>query len=223
METQMTNQNEAPRRPLKTRGTKWASAIANFLCRIGLKPNSISILSLVFACLSGACLLSVPSASTQTAIFLFIGAALGIQFRLLCNLFDGMVAIEGGFKTKSGEIFNDFPDRIADAVIFICAGYAITSIPYSLELGWLAALLAVMTAYVRLLGGSTGTKQYFIGPMAKQHRMFTMTMAFIFAAITRSSDYHEKVLFFALALICVGCVVTLVRRTLKIVRDLETA
>jgi len=50
-------------------------------------------------------------------------AVAGIQGRLLCNMLDGMVAIEGGRQTKSGEIFNDLPDRVADAVIFVCAGY----------------------------------------------------------------------------------------------------
>ena len=55
---------------------------------------------------------------------LLVGAAVLIQFRLLCNLFDGMVAVEGGLGTPSGILFNDFPDRIADPLILICAGYA---------------------------------------------------------------------------------------------------
>lgn len=31
--------------------------------------------------------------------------------------------------------------------------------------------LRVMTAYIRVLGGSCGLEQRFTGPMAKQHRM----------------------------------------------------
>jgi phosphatidylglycerophosphate synthase len=30
---------------------------------------------------------------------------------------DGMVAVEGGFRTKSGEIFNELPDRFADVFV----------------------------------------------------------------------------------------------------------
>ena len=104
-------------------------------------------------------------------------AVAGIQGRLLCNMLDGMVAIEGGRQTKSGEIFNDLPDRVADAVIFVCAGYAAREHPFGVELGYIAAILAVFTAYVRMLGGASGLKQSFIGPMAKQHRMFTLTLA----------------------------------------------
>ena len=49
-------------------------------------------------------------------------------------MLDGMVAIEGGRQTKSGEIFNDLPDRIADALIFVCAGYAVRMRPFGVEL-----------------------------------------------------------------------------------------
>ena len=39
-------------------------------------------------------------------------------------------------------------------------------------LGWAAAVLALLTAYIRALSGSLGLPQRFLGPMAKQHRMF---------------------------------------------------
>jgi len=41
----------------------------------------------------------------------------------------------------------------------------------------LAAALAILTAYVRVLGVSVGTPQYYLGPMAKQHRMAALTAA----------------------------------------------
>jgi phosphatidylglycerophosphate synthase len=57
-------------------------------------------------------------------ILCWLGAAGGIQLRLLANLFDGMVAVEGGLRTKSGEIFNELPDRISDVVIFVGVGHS---------------------------------------------------------------------------------------------------
>lgn len=45
----------------------------------------------------------------------------GIQLRLLCNLFDGMVAIEGGKKSDVGSLYNEFPDRIADSLLIVAA------------------------------------------------------------------------------------------------------
>ena len=38
-------------------------------------------------------------------------AALGIQLRLLCNMLDGMVAVEHGRATPVGALYNDVPDR----------------------------------------------------------------------------------------------------------------
>jgi hypothetical protein len=103
----------------------------------------------------------------------------------------------------------------------VCTGYALTSLPYGCTLGWLAGLFAVFTAYVRLLGGATGSTQYFIGPMAKQHRMALMTASFLIAAATRKLDLHEYVLAVTLAVICLGCAVTAARRTINIINELE--
>jgi phosphatidylglycerophosphate synthase len=144
-----------------------------------------------------------------------------MQARLMCNLFDGMVAVEGGKKGKAGEVFNDFPDRIVDPILLVCAGYAAGG-AWGVGLGWLSALLAVMTAYVRVLGRSLGTPIYFIGPMAKQHRMATLTAACLVATIGTFWRRDDDVLLIALAIICVGCVVTVARRTRKIIHDLET-
>jgi phosphatidylglycerophosphate synthase len=76
-------------------------------------------------------------------------------------MFDGMVAVEGGFKTKSGEIYNELPDRFADVLILAGAGYSLPSSPLLQTLGWMAAALAVITAYVRAMGVAAGTAQYF--------------------------------------------------------------
>src|SRR5439155_1544730 len=83
----------------------------------------------------------------------------GIQLRLLCNLLDGMVAIEGGLQSKSGDVFNEVPDRVSDALILLGAGYATApalGLAWAGALGSAAALLAVLTAYVRALGATVG-------------------------------------------------------------------
>jgi phosphatidylglycerophosphate synthase len=216
-----TTQSDGARREVSTRRAPWARAIAGKLARIGLRPNTISAASVLFAALSGTCLVVSPGRPGWLGSSLFVGAALFMQLRLLCNLFDGMVAIECGLKTKSGEVFNDFPDRVADPLILLGAGYAARSLPHAVELGWLAALLAVATAYVRLLGAAAGTKQYFLGPMAKQHRMAVMTVAVLGCACVPASA--RLVLTGALVLIAVGCILTVIRRLSAIVRELEAS
>ena len=166
-----------PRRVLATRNAGWARALARWLGRAGVRPNAVSIAGVVFA----ACRVRrVPFCACAGPAFVraaLLLAAAAIQLRLLCNLLDGMLAVEEGFKSKTGDIYNDLPDRVADVLILVGAGYAIRYLPGGATLGWAAAVTAVFTAYVRLLGGSLGVTQHFIGPMAKQHRMFTLTVA----------------------------------------------
>jgi phosphatidylglycerophosphate synthase len=210
------------RRPLKSRDTRWAAAAARFLAGMGLRPNQISVLSVFFAAIAGAALWSVPQFEARWQPWLLLAAAVNVQCRLLCNLFDGMVAIEGGFKTKSGDIYNELPDRFADVFIMVGAGYASTEVFWSPLAGWLAAVLALMTAYVRALGAATGAGQHFCGPMAKPQRMAAITIACLVEAISLWVDRAIHVLPWCLVVVIVGCLITVMRRCSRIVRALET-
>ncbi len=215
-------ESKPTRRPLTSRNTKWAATLAGWLAKRRIQPNAISVMSLVFASSAGLALIGAGSVSGMWRGLLFLLAAGLIQLRLLCNLLDGMVAVEGGFKTKSGEIYNELPDRIADVMILAGAGYAQPSSPWLQTLGWMAAALAVITAYVRALGASLGTQQYFLGPMAKPHRMATLTVVCVLMAalgfVRRPIDLIQP----ALIIICLGCLVTIARRVVRIVRELES-
>ncbi len=209
------------RRPLKTRNTRWAGACARALIQMHLRPNQISVASIAFAAGAGTCFWSTARVNSSISAWLLVAAALLIQMRLLCNLFDGMVAVEGGFKTKSGEIFNELPDRFADAFILIGAGYAMPKLAWMPLLGWTAAILAVTTAYVRALGASAGASQQFCGPMAKPHRMAVMTVASLGNAVLLWCRIDFALVGWALITIAAGCVVTIVRRTSRIIGELE--
>jgi phosphatidylglycerophosphate synthase len=210
------------RRPIKARDTRWAAVIARWLTRVGLRPNQISVLSVVFAAVSGGCLALTGPSPANWRIILFLAAAAGIQLRLLCNLFDGMVAVEGGLRTKSGEIYNELPDRLSDTLVLAGAGYAFPAQTWTSQAGWAAAVLALITAYVRTLGAAAGASQHFIGPMAKQQRMFITTLACLATAIGLASGKSIPFMSLALVLVAAGCLVTIVRRTGRIVEELES-
>lgn len=172
----MKNVDESGRRELAVRQTSFAKYVAGWLSKKNITPNQISLLSVVFALLGFFVLLSSLFIESP---FIFIFAAIFIQLRLLCNLFDGMVAMEGGKKTPAGELFNDLPDRIADP-LFILAACFVTVSHYGEILAWSCATLAILTAYIRVLGVSMGCPPDFNGPMAKQHRMALLTISLIF-------------------------------------------
>ncbi|NHB87562.1 CDP-alcohol phosphatidyltransferase family protein [Photorhabdus tasmaniensis] len=209
------------RRPIKTRNAIWVGKTAKWLQYRGVTPNGISVASVVFAVLAGLCfaVCFLIRPFWLTSILLITGALL-IQARLMCNLLDGMVAVEGGLKTAAGAVFNDLPDRIADSFILIGLGYGLTLFPFAISLGCIAALLAVLTAYIRLLGGTCGLPQRFLGPMAKQHRMALITVGSIVAAFL-SQLWGQYLLFAILVVITLGCLWTCIRRTRVILAELQ--
>jgi hypothetical protein len=92
---------------------------------------------------------------------------------------------------------------------------------FGVELGYIAATLAVFTAYVRMLGGASGLKQSFMGPMAKQHRMFTLSLACVISIFETKFLSAGTVLWAALVVINIGCIATIWRRTARIARELN--
>jgi phosphatidylglycerophosphate synthase len=200
------------RRPLASRSSGWAKWLAARLTMSQITPNQISLLSIVWAALGGALLL------WGGGWLAFIATAACVQLRLLCNLLDGMVAIEGGKSTPNGALFNEIPDRVADPLFLVPLGYAAG---YS-WLGWLAALLAVFTAYIRVLGGALGQQQDFGGILPKQRRMAVLTITLLVAAIEDSLWGSRISLLAAAIIIALGGLATCISRTLRIVRLLET-
>ena len=201
---------DASRRPIKARGNRVIQAIAATLVRSSLTPNAISVLSIVFAAAGAAALLWWPAWGAWAC-------ALGIQLRLLCNLFDGMVAVEGGKSSATGALYNEVPDRVADSVLLVALGYA-AGLPWA---GWAAALLAALTAYIRTLGGALGQPQDFRGPMAKQHRMALMSLACVAAPIEAMAIGSSYSLVVAVLVIAAGSLLTCGTRLRAIAQRLE--
>jgi phosphatidylglycerophosphate synthase len=218
----MTAPEPINRRQLKTRGRAWPSAIAKGLARAGITPNQVSVLSIVFALGAAGAFARAGAAVTAHPGRWLVTAAVCIQLRLLCNLLDGLLAIEGGLKTKTGDLYNEIPDRVADIAILVGAGYAVKALPLGITLGWATALVAVVTAYVRLLGGSLGFVQDFSGPMAKQHRMFALTLGTLIAAGEIALRGTMSTLHAALWIILAGSILTAMRRTIRIAQQMES-
>lgn len=209
------------RRPIAARQSRWAPRVSRGLIRAGFTPNQVSGLSVVFALGAGAALAGSAEVDGLPRIVLLVVAAAAIQLRLLCNLFDGMMAVEGGLNSAVGDIYNDLPDRLADPIILIAAGCAARQLESGMTLGWLAGLLSVMTAYVRMLGAAGGLPHDFRGPMAKQHRMAVLTLACIASVFDPLWNGQGQVLRAALAIIAVGCIVTIIRRVMHMAGELK--
>jgi phosphatidylglycerophosphate synthase len=211
------------RRELATRERSWAKHLAAALAASGVTPNAVSLASIACAAAAaGAFVESAQTAGGARPAWLLVAAG-AIQLRLLCNLLDGMLALEEGRQTATGVLFNEVPDRLADVLILAGAGYAARDVTWAATLGWIAAAAALFTAYVRQLGAALTGAQHFVGPMAKQHRMVALTVAACLAAVEAAAGRPPRVVAIALAVIATGSIATAWRRLARIAAQLEEA
>lgn len=195
------------RREVSSRQNPFIRSLASTLVRTRVTPNQISGFSVLASLAVPLGLLCVQG---WAGTALSIG---GVLLRLVANVVDGLVAVEGGKSSPVGALYNEFPDRIADSIILVAIGYA-AGCP---SLGWLAALLAALTAYVRVFGGAVGLPQSFQGPMAKQHRM-----AVAIGGILASQFLGAvQVLPWVLGIISAGSALTCWTRTRSIAQQLN--
>ena len=193
----------ADRRPIRSRNALWAQATASYLARLGVSPNQISLASVLAAVVGALSLRLFPQPWNA------LGCVCGIQFRLLCNLLDGMVAVEHGKQSQLGVLYNELPDRVSDSVLFVALGYA-SGLSW---LGWLGALLAALTAYIRVFGAALGFAQDFRGPLAKQHRMAVLTLGCLISIVEHFAIRTNHSLPITCGLIAAGSFLTCWTRT----------
>ena len=197
------------RRPIAAREWAVSKRVAEWMAHRGIAPNAISIAGMICGVSAGAALWATSVAGGNAWFFWLLAAAL-IQLRLAANMLDGMVAVASGRTSPVGELFNEAPDRVSDAATLIGAGYATGG---QVELGYVAACVALFTAYVRALGKVAGAPQEFCGPMAKQQRMFVMTVVALYCGLTPTTWQPDWGLPAAgLVVIILGGIVTAVRR-----------
>ena len=210
------------RRPLKSRGANWAKRAAAALAKAQVRPNVISAASVAFAVLGGALLAITGQMPNLVRSATLVLAAACIQGRLLCNLLDGMVAVEHGEGSPAGPIWNEVPDRFADVFFLVGAGYGAAGLGWNFAaaLGWICAALALLTAYVRELGRGLGFPADFSGPMAKPHRMAALTITCLIAALEPLFGERGLVIVGGLVIIAIGTGWTVIRRLLRLAAEL---
>lgn len=209
--------SEGDRRPLASRDTGWARALARRVAATAITPNQISIAAMGFAAVAGGCFWASGAAEGTARVALLLLAAAGCQVRLVCNLIDGMVAVEGGKGGPDGAFWNEAPDRVSDIAILVGMGLGL-GIP---ALGWAAACLAVLTAYLREQGRGLGLPAYYSGPMAKPQRMAVATAAAVLSVAEPLWGGQGEVLLFGLWIILIGAAWTCLRRARRILAELN--
>ena len=204
------------RRPIASRNTKWAAHVTRRLVQERIPPNRISMGSVVAAAGAGAAFALAGCVGPFWAGLLLVAGAALTQLRLLCNLFDGLVAVEGGMGSPDGAFWNEVPDRLSD--VLILAGFGMAA--GSLSMGLLAGALAIFTAYLREFGRAAGLGSDFSGPGAKSQRMAVVTTGALAQVLTLILGLGWPVVLWALWLVTLLTAITVIRRSQRILRGL---
>jgi phosphatidylglycerophosphate synthase len=159
----MSNYQPTSRRPIADAFRATARGATRLCVRLGVHPDAISYASVLFAAAAAVCFWR----SGAHPWLLWLAPAF-CYLRLWCNMLDGMVALAAGQASWRGEIMNDLPDRVSDVLIF--AGVAHSGWIHP-ALGYWAAIFALLTAYVGVLGQAVGAQREFGGVMSKPWRM----------------------------------------------------
>jgi len=207
------------RRPIAQVFRLTAERAARACVRFQVNPDTISYFSVLAAAL--AALLFWKSGHHPVFLFLAPGFC---YLRLWCNMLDGMVALASRKASWRGEILNDLPDRISDVLIFSGIAHSGWTNPI---LGYWAAIFALLTAYVGMLGQAVGVRREFSGLMSKPWRMVTVHAgAWITLACVWRNDGGIRfasltVLDWACLIVVAGCLQTMTTRLKRIMAALR--
>jgi phosphatidylglycerophosphate synthase len=216
----MADYQPTSRRPIASVFRRTAQSVTALCVRLGVHPDALSYGSIVAAGGAGAMLWW----SGRYPWLLLIVPAL-LYLRLYLNMLDGMVALAGRTASLRGEILNDLPDRVSDVLIFV--GVAHSGLCHVVS-GYGAAIMAVMTAYVGMLGQAVGVRREFGGVMSKPWRMVVLHVgAWVAFGIALSRKRQEigglpfTVLDWTCLVIVAGCAQTIAVRLRRIMAGLR--
>jgi phosphatidylglycerophosphate synthase len=207
------------RRPIGEGFRATARFATSFCVRAGIHPDAISYASVVAAGIAAICFWK---SGPRPSLLFF--APLFCYLRLWFNMLDGMVALASGKASWRGEILNDLPDRVSDVLIFVGVAHSGWMNPF---VGYWAAILALLTAYVGMFGQAVGVQREFSGVMSKPWRMVALHLG---AWITAGCFWTNKgggfagpltVLDWTCLVVIAGCLETIAVRLKRIMAALR--
>ena len=185
------------------------AGIERWLVARRVHPDWITGAALVISVVGGVCLYAAPGRLWPLALVPVIAVV-----RTALNALDGLVARSTGLARPWGEVFNELTDRIADVALL--GGLALAA-PSNLVLGASAITMMLLSSYLAILSKAAGGRRQYMGPMGKADRMVLLTVGAPFGFVLSLTWVYNGIL----AILLVGCLITLVRRLQATYADLQ--
>jgi phosphatidylglycerophosphate synthase len=170
-------------------------------------PDVITWISFVFSIAAGVCFFK---ARLRWPLLLI---PVCIMLRCVCNLLDGMVAIEREITSARGEALQDTVDRLSDSCMLLGAIFS----PFGgLGLGIFSMTVMLISSYVGILKKAVGGKREYGGILGKGDRYLLMGVASIGQYLWMDDVGGFHILSIMLGLMIAGGTVTIIQRSLSI-------
>jgi len=155
---------------LKQKFQALIASVARVAYRVGLTPNRLSALGIVFAFLSAF-------SYWRWQLFnqlLLVAAPIFLLISGFCDALDGVVARLCGQTTVFGGFLDSFLDRYADSMVLV--GVILGGLCY-MEWGLAALIGSLLVSYTRARGEAAGVKMEAVGLAERAERIIILVIA----------------------------------------------
>jgi CDP-diacylglycerol--glycerol-3-phosphate 3-phosphatidyltransferase len=169
--------------------------LVDVFARRGVTPNQLTAAALLLSAAGGAALWLAPGSRGAA-----IGVAVVLLLRMALNAVDGALARRTGQSTRGGELFNEFSDVLADALLYVPL-VRVSAAPAALPLAFV--LLAGWTELCGVAAKAAGGTRRYDGPLGKSDRALCVGAYLVARAAGVPPGTWEVWLFGALCLLSV--------------------
>jgi archaetidylinositol phosphate synthase len=171
---------------LKKKFQRWIRTEANLAYRLGLTPNHVSALGIVFAVISG-----ILYWNWRSLQYSLITAPILLLLSGFCDMLDGAIARIHGDATTVGEFLDSTLDRYADAMIF--AGVIFGGL-CDLFWGVIALTNSLMVSYARARAEALGIGMETVGVAERAERLIILAAASFLNMVWSEALYWAVIL-----------------------------
>jgi len=179
--------------------------IVNWLARIGVTANQVTIAALLLSLSTG----HVIARAHGGRSLLLLPVVLFVRMAL--NAMDGMLAREHNQKSALGAILNELGDVIADVGLYLPLAVVPGFEPW-LVVG--AVILSILTEMTGVIGVQIGASRRYDGPLGKSDRAFLFGSMGLLLGLRVPIDRAIPYLLFAMILLSVLTILNRARRAL---------
>lgn len=187
--------------------------MAEIVERMGLTPNMLSVLSLLFSSL--AFLFYYLSASDHRMLF---AAAIMVMLNGIADALDGALARRMGYADERGDFLDHVIDRYSDVLLLsgiIFAGYV------RWEIGLLAVVGVLMTSYIGTQAQAVSLKRCYGGMLGRADRLVILIIATLANALYSQRIEGLYILGWLVLIMMMLSHITAIQRFVHIWRSLE--